>query len=87
MKNLSRTQFIVESKEGKGFSSEQIKLSALLRIADAAENMAKSYIDMQADIDYYKKRSEQLVLENTQLKKTTANQQSQLTKKAKYGSV
>lgn len=85
LKNISRKEFTVEDKDGKGYSSEQIKLSALLRIADAAENMAKSYVDMQADIDYFRKRNEELLLENSQLKKTKANQQSQLTKNKTNG--
>lgn len=85
LKNVSRIEFFVESKDGKSFSSEQIKLSALLRIADAAENMAKSYVDMQADIDFLRKRNEELLLENSQLKKTKANQQSQLTKNKANG--
>ena len=84
LKNISRTEFIVEAKDGKTFTAEQIKLSALLRIADGIENMCKSYVDMQADIDYLKKRNEELLLENSQLKKTTANQRSQITKKSKY---
>lgn len=87
LKNISRTEFVVEAKEGKSFSSEQIKLSALLRIADAAENMSKSYVDMQADLDFYRKRNEELIIENSQLKKANANQKSQLTKKTNYGSM
>ena len=87
LKNISRTEFIVEAKDGKSFNSEQIKLSALLRIADAAESMSKSYVDMQADLDFFRKRNEELILENSQLKKVNANQKSQLTKKSTYGSV
>lgn len=87
LKNISRTEFVVEAKDGKSFSSEQIKLSALLRIADAAESMSKSYVDMQADLDFFRKRNEELLLENSQLKRTNANQKSQLTKKTSYGSV
>lgn len=83
LRNISRTNFTIETPEGKGFSSEQIKLSALIRIADASENMAKSYLDMQADIDYLKKRNEELAIENSQLKKENGNQKSQLTKKEK----
>lgn len=81
IRNISRAEFCVEDVEGKKFSLDQIKVSALLRIADATESMAKNYTEMQSDIDSLKKRNIALSLENSQLKKTTASQQSQLTKK------
>lgn len=87
LKNVSRTEFILEVKEGKTFTSEQIKLSVLLRIADAVENMSKSYIDMQADLDFFKKKNDQLLAQEGQSKRTISNLKSQLTKKEKNGSI
>lgn len=83
IRDISRSEFCVEEIEGKKFSLDQLKVSALLRIADATESMAKNYTEMQSDIDHLKKRNIALSLENSQLKKTTASQQSQLTKKDK----
>jgi hypothetical protein len=88
IRDISRAEFCVESIEGKKFSLDQIKVSALLRIADATELMAKNHSDMQSDLDYLKKKYHNALLENSQLKKITANQQSQLTKKNKeHGSL
>jgi hypothetical protein len=84
LKNISRTEFKIEYEDGKTFSSEQIKLSALLRIADGIENMGKSYVDMQADIDFLTKKNTELLAENNQNKRTIANLQSQITKKRSY---
>lgn len=52
-KDLSRGVISNSDSEGK-FSTEQYLLSALIRIADATEQMAKNYTQMQTDLDYYK---------------------------------
>lgn len=39
---------------------EEVNTGCLQRIADATEVMAKNYLQMQSDLNYYKKRSEDL---------------------------
>jgi hypothetical protein len=51
--NLSKN--VVTSSDGTGLTTEQIAASALIRIAVATELMAKNYVQMQNDLDYYKK--------------------------------
>lgn len=49
-KELSRQNWNVE-----GSTIENINAGSLQRIADATEAMAKNYVAMQNDLDYYKR--------------------------------
>lgn len=49
-KELSRQNWNVE-----GSTIENINAGSLQRIADATEAMAKNYVSMQNDLDYYKR--------------------------------
>lgn len=42
--------------DAKSLTLEQINTGSLLRIADATELMAKNHIQLQNDLDWYKKR-------------------------------
>lgn len=52
--NLSKN--VVTGSDGQNLTSDKIGASALIRIAEATELMAKNYIAMQNDLEYYKRR-------------------------------
>ncbi len=47
------------TKEGENLTIEQVNCGAILRIADATEKMAHSYVQLIEDRDYYKRRYEE----------------------------
>ena len=51
---------------------DDIKLGCLLRIADAAEAMAKSHVQLQNSLDFYKHRVERLDAEVQRLLRSNA---------------
>ena len=78
LKDLSKTAVI----KGKGskITLEELKVSALLRIAESTETMANSYTEL---LEKYKKidiQNNRLQVENQSLKRTIANNQSIITK-------
>ena len=50
----SRCNYGQNLDDNVNMPQEGLKVGALLRIADAAELMAKNYQQMQRDLDYYK---------------------------------
>lgn len=54
----SKLNWGVELENNQMLNREQIKLGAILRIADATEVMAKEHNQLLADLKYYKNRSE-----------------------------
>ena len=65
-------------------ASEEVRLGALLRIADAVETMAKSYDAIRADRDWWKERAEEKQSEIDRLKSVIRGLRGALTK-AKRG--
>lgn len=55
-KEESRKDWGNEFAEGKNLTIEQLNIGCMLRIADATEAMTKNHVQMQYDIDWYKKR-------------------------------
>lgn len=53
-RDASRENFV--RSDGKEPANEQLQLGCLQRIADAAELTAKNYLQLQKDLDWYKKR-------------------------------
>ena len=66
--------------QGHNLNIDQIKLGALLRIADAVETMAKSYDGMRIDRDWWKGRSELKDAEIHRLKSVLRGLRGALTK-------
>jgi hypothetical protein len=57
---MSKTSFTEKSRKdyfAEDCTFEQIQTGCLQRIADASEQMAKNYIQLQADLAWYKKLS------------------------------
>jgi hypothetical protein len=73
---MAHKSYREESKKDWGtgnqdaLSLEQIQLGALLRIADATEAMAKNYIRMQDDLEYYKKHYREQKIEIAHLSRS-----------------
>lgn len=55
-----------------GLNNEQIKLGAILRIADAAEKMAQNYARMENDLAMYKRWYEQEKADNQRMARSNA---------------
>ncbi|MFA5849964.1 MAG: hypothetical protein WC833_08775 [Bacteroidales bacterium] len=51
----SRKNWVKVQTDNATLSNEELQFGAILRIADATEAMAKNYVQMQGDLDYYKK--------------------------------
>ena len=78
LKDLSKTP-VIKEKTSK-ITLEELKVSALLRIAESTETMANSYTEL---LDKYNKidiQNNRLQAENQSLKRTIANNQSIITK-------
>lgn len=52
----SKADWGVNTSENYIMNDEQLKLGALLRIADATELMAKNYQQLQDDVLFYKRK-------------------------------
>lgn len=78
--------FREESKSNWGLTidrhptNEEIQLGAILRIADASEKMASNYTQLQADLDWYKKRCKSLNETIEHRNRQIANLRGQITK-------
>lgn len=73
-KNLSRKDFMIPSQEAGGKPTfEEIKLSLMMRLADAAEAMAKNYNLLIYENSSLKRRNERLEAEAETLKKRSAS--------------
>lgn len=55
------------SDEKPALTIEQINSGCLLRIADATEAMAANYVRLQSEVDYLKRRRDQLERDNNRL--------------------
>lgn len=78
LKDLSKVP-VIKEREAK-ITLEELKVSALLRIAESTETIANSYTEL---FDKYKKldiQNNRLQSENQGLKRTIANNQSLTTK-------
>lgn len=78
LKNISKQPLkLINPKKA---TLEEIKVSALLRIADSMEIMTKNYSDLLFDIKKLDQKNNNLLAENHGLKRTIANNQSLITK-------
>lgn len=75
----SRANWGRDSSEAN-ITNEEVKLGAILRIADAIETMAKSYNDMRNDRDYWKGRAERRDAEVKKLKSVIRGLRGALTR-------
>ena len=82
----SRAGWGVELAEGKTIDQEQIKLGAVLRIADAMEKMTAKYDALVNDRDYYKRTVELMRGTAAYRDKVIAGLRSEITKMKKRGS-
>ncbi|CAJ0682053.1 hypothetical protein R82526_01543 [Ralstonia mannitolilytica] len=55
-RNESRSNYGRHVDEGANLSNDDLKVGAILRIADATEAMAKNHVQLQSDLDWYKDR-------------------------------
>lgn len=55
----SRKNYGREIEDEHSLRNDELKLGALLRIADATEAMAKNYTQMQTNLDYYKRLAQE----------------------------
>lgn len=78
LKNISKQQ--LKAIDPKKATLEEIKVSALLRIAESTEAMAKNYTDLLFDMKKLDQKNNTLLAENYTLKKTIANNRSLITK-------
>lgn len=62
------------------WSNDDLKTSAILRIADATEIMAKNYVQLQKDLDYYKNAYRNQQAETEKLRKQIATYKGHLTR-------
>lgn len=62
-----------------------IKLGCLLRIADAAELMAKNHAQLQRDLDFYKTAYERMSGENAQLGRSNSALRGYINRLKKLG--
>lgn len=60
----SRINWTRNVPEGQNLGVDDIKLGCLLRIADAAELMAKRHEELVRDRDFWKNRADSLIAEN-----------------------
>jgi hypothetical protein len=73
-------------RDGGKLTVEQINCGALLRIADATETMARNYVQMQADLDYYKTLAETRAESLNRIEKCNSALRGVITKlKRKHG--
>lgn len=86
---MERLNFKDESKKSWGIevkypdtklTEEQIKLGAILRIADATELMAINYKDLQSDLERYKRWYHEERERNKALRKSTSSFRGHLTR-------
>lgn len=61
-------------------TNEQIQIGCLQRIADATEAMAKPFVEMARDLEWYRKKSDRLQEENQHLKNRIAGHKAAYTK-------
>lgn len=59
---------------------EEINAGSLQRIADATEAMSRNYVELQNQVDYYKKRMESLQEQNETLFRSNAALRGVITK-------
>jgi hypothetical protein len=74
LKDLSRGSFSADNQ------ISNIGISALMRIADATEIMAKNYVKMQNDLDYCNRRIREQNEEIAGLKRSNAALKGHLTR-------
>jgi hypothetical protein len=63
-----------------GVTFQEIQAGCIQRIADAIELTAKNYLRLQSDLEYYKRRSEELQARNKILERRIAAQKGLVTK-------
>jgi hypothetical protein len=80
----SREQYGQNTESGL-LCADQLKLGAILRIADATEKMAKNYDDLIRDRDHYKSYYYQELTESAKLEKTIAGLRGYITRLKKRG--
>lgn len=78
LKNISKQPLI--QLNPKKATLEEIKVSALIRIAESTEIMAKNYTDLLSDLKKMDQKNNTLLAENQSLKRTIANNRSLITK-------
>jgi hypothetical protein len=79
-KEESRINWGFTAEKERKPTIEQIKLGAILRIADATEAMALNYFQLQKDLDYYKRKSKERGDEIDYQRKSIAALKGHLTK-------
>lgn len=78
LKNISKQPLI--QLDPKKATLEEIKVSALIRIAESTEIMAKNYTDLLSDLKKMDQKNNTLLAENQALKRAIANNRSLITK-------
>ena len=61
-------------------NAEQIQLGCMMRIADASELMAKNYLRLETDLQWYKKLFNEHLTEIKRLRKQIAAYKGEITK-------
>jgi len=77
LRNISRNNY---NHSGDNPDREELKIGALLRIADATEVMSKNYSDLIRERDRYKKWYQNQREKNERLEKTIAGQKGWITR-------
>lgn len=65
----SHQNYGVDISDAASLTHEQIQLGAVLRIADAVEQVAKDRIKLEKDIEYWKSRANTLEVRNLKQQK------------------
>lgn len=53
-RDISRVNYGLQFEDGESPTKEDLTTGCLLRIADSIEAMAKNYVQLQSDFDWYK---------------------------------
>ncbi len=56
LRQASKVDWATADQKGEYPGDTNIQLGCLMRIADATEKMAKKYTDMEANLEWYKKK-------------------------------
>lgn len=71
--------------DGESVSIEELQIGCMQRIADASELMSKNYLQMQSDMDWFRRKLQQERDDNKRMARRIAAYQGIIKKLKKHG--
>lgn len=73
LKEISRLNFTSSKDEFQAWGNETIQTSCMMRIADASELMAKNFLNIQDDLERYKRMYHRERSDNDSLRRSVSS--------------